>query len=89
MPDPTAPSAIIRPTGEPFVRVVSPVGGLSDKIPAASGARGLKPAMVEIGKDLHVTPLEAQAARLEIRTGLRKAQRKGIREKNFLSTLKA
>ncbi|PUU82932.1 mitochondrial ribosomal protein L37-domain-containing protein [Tuber borchii] len=89
VPDPTAPSTIVRPTGEPFVRVVSPIGGLSDKIPAAPGARGSKPAMVEIGKDLHVTPLEAQAARLEIRTGLRKAQRKGIREKNFLSTLKA
>jgi len=88
VPDPTAPSAVIRPTGEPFVRVVSPIGGLIDKIPAAPGVKGLKPAMVEIGKDIHVTPLEAQEARREIRTGLRKAQRKGIREKNFLSTLK-
>ena len=88
MPDPTAPSTVVQPTGEPFVRVVSPVGGLIDKIPAAPGVRGLKPAMVEIGKDVHVTPLEAQEARLEIRTGLRKAQRKSIREKNFLSTLK-
>jgi len=88
VPDPTAPSTVIQPTGEPFARVVSPIGGLSDKIPAAPGARGSKSTMVEIGKDVHVTPLEAQEARLEIRTGLRKAQRKSIREKNFLSTLK-
>ncbi|KAG0128392.1 mitochondrial ribosomal protein L37-domain-containing protein [Tuber indicum] len=88
VPDPTAPSSIVRSVAEPFTRVVSTSGGLLHKLPAIPGTRGLKPAAVEIGKDVHVTPLEAQAARLETRTALRKAQRAGIREKNFLSTLK-
>ncbi|CUS07198.1 unnamed protein product [Tuber aestivum] len=88
VPEPTAPNSITRPAAEPFVRVVSVMGGLINKLPAAPGTRGLRPAAVEIGKDVHVTPLEAHKARLEIRTALRKAQRKGIREKNFLSTLK-
>ncbi|PWW76914.1 hypothetical protein C7212DRAFT_319073 [Tuber magnatum] len=88
VPEPTAPSSIVGPVAEPFVRVVSAMGALTDKLSAIPGTRGSRPATVEIGKDVHVTPLEATEARLEIRTALRHAQRKGIREKNFLSTLK-
>ncbi|RPB02850.1 hypothetical protein L873DRAFT_1671692 [Choiromyces venosus 120613-1] len=88
VPDPTAPNSIIRSMAQPFTRVVSAIGALANRPSSVPGSRGLKPATVEIGRDVHVTPLEAQSARLEIRTALRKEQRKGILEKNFLSTLK-